>query len=266
MINQMAFDKPVRQIVSGPRLAAIVLILGLLFLPLSAEAYICGDNNGDGMINIGDAVHVIQFVFNNGPACDPPEAGDANCDGIVNVGDAVSIISRVFRDGPEPCCECAPISQPILFEKCYANYAWVHTYNGFYINNQGHVIQYNFTGSIPYADPWYTEYDEATLLWRYSHNPVMVDVIPTCMLHYYWSMVEAAAAGELSPAEGRCFDFGVMYWVAYIFNEDTQLYQPVLLTQMGDYAQTNFSSEAQTLFWWLYLLEGNDPDDVWCTY
>ncbi len=66
--------------------------------------YIYGDANGDGEVNIGDAVFVIQHVFNGGAAPDPIEAGDANCDGGINVGDAVYIINYVFAGGPEPDC------------------------------------------------------------------------------------------------------------------------------------------------------------------
>jgi len=64
----------------------------------------CGDANGDGQINVGDAVFLINYVFKGGSAPDPLEAGDANCDGDVNVGDAVYLIAYVFKGGPEPCC------------------------------------------------------------------------------------------------------------------------------------------------------------------
>jgi hypothetical protein len=66
--------------------------------------YVCGDANGDGDVNVADAVFLIAYVFKGGPAPDPVEAGDANCDGDVNVGDAVYLIAYVFKGGPEPCC------------------------------------------------------------------------------------------------------------------------------------------------------------------
>jgi hypothetical protein len=66
--------------------------------------YVCGDANGDGIANIADAVFLINYVFNSGPAPDPFEAGDANCDGAPNVADAVYLINYVFKGGPEPCC------------------------------------------------------------------------------------------------------------------------------------------------------------------
>jgi hypothetical protein len=64
-----------------------------------------GDANGDGSINVGDAVYLISFVFKGGPAPTPYAtcSGDANCDCAANVGDAVFIIAYVFKGGPAPC-------------------------------------------------------------------------------------------------------------------------------------------------------------------
>jgi bacillolysin len=75
-----------------------------LFELLAVRSYVCGDANGDETVSVGDAVFLINHVFNQGPAAQPPEAGDANCDGSVNVGDAVYLINLVFKGGPPPCC------------------------------------------------------------------------------------------------------------------------------------------------------------------
>jgi hypothetical protein len=65
--------------------------------------YLCGDANGDLMVNVSDAVHIINYVFVGGAAPDPMESGDANCDQAVNVSDAVWIINYVFIGGNLPC-------------------------------------------------------------------------------------------------------------------------------------------------------------------
>ena len=64
----------------------------------------CGDANGDLVVNSGDAVYIINYLFKGGPAPNPQEAGDANCEGSVNEGDAVYIINNVFKGGPAPIC------------------------------------------------------------------------------------------------------------------------------------------------------------------
>jgi len=64
---------------------------------------ICGDTNGDEAVNVSDAVHIINYIFNSGGAPDPLSNGDANCDTMVNVSDAVYIINYVFVGGNPPC-------------------------------------------------------------------------------------------------------------------------------------------------------------------
>lgn len=66
--------------------------------------FVCGDANGDGQVNVGDAVRLINYVFSGGAAPEPLESGDANCDGNADVGDAVYLIAYVFKGGPAPCC------------------------------------------------------------------------------------------------------------------------------------------------------------------
>lgn len=64
-----------------------------------------GDANGDGNVNVGDAVYLINLVFKNGANARPYRicSGDANCDCTVNIADAVFVINMVFKNGPRPC-------------------------------------------------------------------------------------------------------------------------------------------------------------------
>lgn len=73
-----------------------------------AEGSMCGDANGDGNINIGDVVHVINYIFKEGPASDPLCISDANGDGPVNIGDVVHLVNYIFREGPIPDPNCCP--------------------------------------------------------------------------------------------------------------------------------------------------------------
>jgi hypothetical protein len=72
-----------------------------------------GDANGDGAVNVGDAVYIISYVFKGGPPPTPYAtcSGDANCDCTVNVGDAVYVIAYVFKGGPPP-CDCTGPNPP----------------------------------------------------------------------------------------------------------------------------------------------------------
>lgn len=65
-----------------------------------------GDANGDGSIDISDAIYIIGYIFGSGPAPVPYLAGDANCDGSVDITDAVFLISYIFSGGAAPCAGC----------------------------------------------------------------------------------------------------------------------------------------------------------------
>jgi subtilisin family serine protease len=67
------------------------------------EPLVIGDANTDSIVNIGDAVFIIGYIFRSGPPPIRPVAADANCDGRINVGDAVFIIRYLFSSGPAPC-------------------------------------------------------------------------------------------------------------------------------------------------------------------
>jgi hypothetical protein len=69
-------------------------------------AYLCGDADGNDIVNISDAVYLISYIFGGGPPPDPLLAGDCDCSDIVNISDAVYLISYIFGGGPEPCAAC----------------------------------------------------------------------------------------------------------------------------------------------------------------
>lgn len=68
--------------------------------------YVAGDGNGDGEVNVGDAVFLINYIFNSGAAPDPISSGDANGDCDLNVGDAVYLINFIFNGGGTPLFGC----------------------------------------------------------------------------------------------------------------------------------------------------------------
>jgi hypothetical protein len=66
----------------------------------------CGDANGDNIVNIGDPVHLINYIFREGAAPEPLCIGNANGDSNVDIGDAVRMINYIFREGPGPVADC----------------------------------------------------------------------------------------------------------------------------------------------------------------
>ena len=73
-------------------------------ISILADPFILGDVNEDGIIDIGDVVFLITYLYKGGPAPDPVRAGDVNCDDIVDIGDVVYLVSYLYKGGPPPGC------------------------------------------------------------------------------------------------------------------------------------------------------------------
>ena len=64
-------------------------------------SFIRGDVNGDGGINIGDAITTLADLFTGGTIpCD--NAADSNDDGTLNIADAIALLAYLFSAGPNP--------------------------------------------------------------------------------------------------------------------------------------------------------------------
>jgi hypothetical protein len=61
-----------------------------------------GDVNCDGIINVGDVVFLVNYLYRSGPPPDTPGRGDVNGDGDVNVGDVIYLTNFLYRSGPAP--------------------------------------------------------------------------------------------------------------------------------------------------------------------
>jgi hypothetical protein len=68
--------------------------------------YLCGDADGNGFVNISDAICVVFYSFGLGPAPDPVLSGDADCSQTVDISDAIYLITYIFSHGPGPCTSC----------------------------------------------------------------------------------------------------------------------------------------------------------------
>ncbi len=66
--------------------------------------FLCGDANYDDIVNVGDVVYLVGFMYRGGNPPDPLEAGDTNNDLVVDVGDVVYLINYLYRGGSTPIC------------------------------------------------------------------------------------------------------------------------------------------------------------------
>ncbi len=65
--------------------------------------YIIGDANGDYVIDIGDIILAINYLFIESSAPCPFHSADTNCDGIVDISDIVCLINYLFCGTSIPC-------------------------------------------------------------------------------------------------------------------------------------------------------------------
>jgi PKD repeat protein len=72
----------------------------------SFYVYLCGDCNADRVVDVGDVVYLINYLFKKGSAPVPFLAGDLNCNGVDDIGDVVYLINYLFKNGQSPCAEC----------------------------------------------------------------------------------------------------------------------------------------------------------------
>jgi hypothetical protein len=63
-----------------------------------------GDCNGDGTIDLGDVVYLLNYQFKGGAPPPSVEVGDANCDGEVHLGDIVALLNYLYKAIPLPDC------------------------------------------------------------------------------------------------------------------------------------------------------------------
>jgi hypothetical protein len=74
-----------------------------LAIVLDPAPYVNGDVDHSGYVDISDAVYLISFIFNGGPAPAPWSAAlHINSDAIVDISDVVYLIAYIFTGGPPP--------------------------------------------------------------------------------------------------------------------------------------------------------------------
>jgi hypothetical protein len=66
-----------------------------------------GNANADGLVDLGDVVFLLNYLYKNGPQPCTMESADPNADCAVDLGDAIYLINFLFKGGPSPQFGCA---------------------------------------------------------------------------------------------------------------------------------------------------------------
>ena len=62
--------------------------------------FVRAEVNGDGEVDLSDAVYVLSHLFLGGPPPRPAETADINADGKVDIADPIYLLEFLFRGGP----------------------------------------------------------------------------------------------------------------------------------------------------------------------
>jgi len=55
-------------------------------------------------MDLGDVLHLINYLYKGGPAPNPFETGDVDCNGGIDLGDVLYLINYLYKGGPVPGC------------------------------------------------------------------------------------------------------------------------------------------------------------------
>jgi PKD repeat protein len=70
--------------------------------------YVPGDASGDGTVDGGDLVYLLNYLFARGPLPPVPNAADPNADCVIDSGDLIYILNYLYAKGPVPKYGCVP--------------------------------------------------------------------------------------------------------------------------------------------------------------
>jgi len=74
------------------------------YLTIKYVQFLRADANKDEIVDIVDAVYLLNYTLKAGPAPIPaPIVADATCDGKVDIDDIIYLLDYLFRSGPAPC-------------------------------------------------------------------------------------------------------------------------------------------------------------------
>ncbi len=120
------------------------------YFAVAVPAYVCGDANGDQVVNIVDIVRLIDYIFRAGPELQVPDAANVNCDYAVNILDIVYMINHIFKGGPD--YNCCPLGTHPTAPAGIINFKYWDPASG----GNG-----NYYGIIPYAQTWTAALNDA---------------------------------------------------------------------------------------------------------
>lgn len=126
---------------------AVVLMLSL---PCFAYGQPCGDADNNGMVNVSDALYLMQYIFSGGPAPADPGIADFDKHLGLTVGDVNVLVGSFLSCDPFP--ECPPPFPP-LEPQLNADYRILY-YDTWPAHSSGVPMLLTLVSPESYLDVW----------------------------------------------------------------------------------------------------------------
>jgi len=78
---------------------------------LDGPRFVRGNADGDGLVDVSDALFILRQLFEESRTATCPAASDTNADGLVDISDAIYLLAHLFQGGPSPAApfpDCGP--------------------------------------------------------------------------------------------------------------------------------------------------------------
>jgi len=146
----------------------------------------------------------------------------------------------------------------ILFERYYINHAWGYRHKGFLIDKNGQIFTYEETDVNHHTSTWNFPdtngyITERALKENLSSTEISQARIDVNELDSYAKLINKVKENDFTE-QHQGYDMGAMVNVCYVYNEKTQTYKQILLSENGDWVRTNNSPAAKTIDEWLNSL------------
>lgn len=142
----------------------------------------------------------------------------------------------------------------VLFESYTVEQTWGYKLSGMYIESDGTVWAYEYTGT-----PWYPEklksdeLSERDMLIKHK-NARQIGTVDPNALKDMAAMIKPAARGKVTRVSGPGTGDGTLE-VAYLLDRKASTYHEIILAGQGDRVAANNAAEAQLLLDYLHNVQ-----------
>jgi len=142
------------------------------------------------------------------------------------------------------------IDQPVLFQFEYINHAWVHTHQGWMIDDMGNVKGFNLpeNWNTPDKD---NRMNKAELIENLASADTLYTTLKEPKLMEHFSDRYEMQGAVMDTSDTFMADAGVGALYVYLWDKKDEVYDRVLLASKGDISVTNESAEAKAAVRWL---------------